>query len=151
MYLKADEFVPSEKVAKKTVAMSCYKELVDGSGGCLFAMVMGVNHWKLFEWLNAATGWQKTPDEYMVIGKRIQTMRQLFGIKHGIDPISYKMSPRMAGEPPLSAGPNKGKTIPIKEMMQEHWKAYGWDGETGIPTNNTLAELGLQTLAVESK
>lgn len=145
MYLKADEYIPGERVALKTVAMSCYKELTDGSGGCFFAMVMGVNHWKLFEWLNAATGWQKTPDEYMLIGKRIQTLRQMFGIKHGIDPMTFKMSPRMAGEPPLETGPNKGKTVPIKEMMQEHWKAFGWDSLTGVPTTATLEELGIET------
>ena len=149
MYLKSEEYIPSERVALKTVAMSCYKELTDGAGGCLFAMVLGVNHWKLFEWLNAATGWQKTPDEYMEIGKRIQTLRQMFGIKQGVDPMSFKMSPRMAGEPPLKDGPNKGKTVPIKEMMHEHWKAYGWDEQTGIPTPATLAELGLEELTME--
>ena len=151
IYLKSEEYVPSEKVALKTVAMSCYKELVDGSGGCLFAMVMGVSHWKFFEWLNAATGWQKTPDEFMVIGKRIQTLRQMFGVKHGIDPTTFKMSSRMAGEPPLKTGPNKGKTVPIKEMMQEHWKAYGWDTHTGIPTRATISELGMENLIMEQK
>lgn len=149
MYLKANEYLPSDEVALKTVATSCYKELTDGAGGCLFAMVMGVNHWKLFEWLNAATGWQKTPDEYMIIGKRIQTLRQMFGIKHGVDPMSFKMSARMAGEPPLKEGPNKGKTVPIKEMMHAHWKHYGWDEQTGIPTAQTLAELGLETLTAQ--
>jgi len=109
--------------------------------------VMGVNHWKLFEWLNAATGWNKTPDEYMVIGKRIQTLRQMFGIKHGIDPMTYKMNSRMAGEQALTEGPNKGKTVPIKEMMQAHWKSFGWDEQTGIPTAATLAELDLSTVA----
>jgi aldehyde:ferredoxin oxidoreductase len=150
MYVKADEYIPGQRVALKTVAMSCYKELTDGAGGCLFAMVLGVNHWRLFDWLNAATGWQRTPDEYMVVGKRIQTLRQLFGIKHGIDPMSFKMSSRMAGEPPLKVGPNKGKTVPIAEMMHEHWKAYGWDEETGIPTKNTIAELGLENLVMEN-
>jgi aldehyde:ferredoxin oxidoreductase len=149
IYLKANEYLPSDEVALKTVAASCYKELTDGAGGCLFAMVMGVNHWRLFEWLNAATGWQKTPDEYMLVGKRIQTMRQMFGVKHGIDPMSFKMSARMAGEPPLTAGPNKGKTVPIKEMMQAHWKHYGWDEQTGIPTPQTLTELGLEALTAQ--
>ena len=151
VYLKADEYIPNEKTALKTVAMSCYKELTDGAGGCLFAMVLGVNHWRLFDWLNAATGWQKTPDEYMIIGKRIQTLRQMFGIKHGIDPMSFKMSARMAGKPPLQAGPNKGKTVPIKEMMHSHWKAFGWDEKTGIPTRATLMELDLEKITLENQ
>ena len=149
IYLKAGEYIPSEKTALKTVALSCYKELADGAGGCFFAMTLGVNHWKLFEWLNAATGWNKTPDEYMEIGKRIQTLRQMFTIKQGIDPMSYKISSRMAGEEPLTQGPNKGKTVPIKEMMQLHWKSYGWDEKTGKPTPVTLTELGMDVLCKE--
>ena len=151
MYLKADEYTPNEKTALKTVAMSCYKELTDGAGGCLFAMVLGVNHWRLFDWLNAATGWQKSPDEFMIIGKRIQTLRQQFGIKHGVDPMSFKMNSRMAGDPPLKVGPNKGKTVPIKEMMQLHWKSYGWDEQTGIPTQSTLKELGIEEFVRENQ
>ena len=54
-----------------------------------------------FEWLNAATGWGKTPEEYMVIGKRIQTLKQVFNFKHGIDPKTLKVSERAAGNPPL--------------------------------------------------
>ncbi len=148
-YEKAGEYVPSEKTALKTVASSCYKELTDGAGGCLFGMILGVNHWKLFEWLNAATGWGKTPDEYMEIGRRIQTLRQMFNLKHGVDPASLIMHKRMAGDPPLTEGPLKGKTVPIEEMVRLHWKAYGWDENSGAPTVETLAALGLDELLVQ--
>lgn len=149
-YSKAEEYIPGEKLALKTVAISCYKELTDGVGGCLFAMVTGINHWKLFEWVNAATGWNKTPDEMMEIGKNIQTLRQLFNIKQGVDPMSFKMSPRMAGEPPLQEGPNKGKTVPIEEMMRLHWKAYGWDEKTGAPTRELVEVLKQKQLITEA-
>ncbi len=143
---KAEEYIPSDEVALKTVANSCYKELVDGAGGCIFAMIQGVDHWKLFEWLNAATGWEKSPDEYMDIGKRIQTLRQMFNIKHGVNPKTYRLSRRMAGEPPLKRGPLKGKTIPIDEMMSLHWKHFGWDEQTGAPLPETISALRLDSL-----
>ncbi|MHC1781456.1 MAG: aldehyde ferredoxin oxidoreductase family protein [Anaerolineaceae bacterium] len=149
-YAKAEEYIPSEKTALKTVAMSCYKELNDGAGGCFFALVLGVNHWNLFEWLNAAAGWNKTPDEYMEIGKRIQTLRQMFNIKHGVDPRRMIMHDRMAGRPPLKAGPLKGRTVPIDKMVRLHWKAFGWDERTGVPTDETLAALGLEPLPAEA-
>ncbi|PKO14120.1 MAG: aldehyde ferredoxin oxidoreductase [Chloroflexi bacterium HGW-Chloroflexi-10] len=145
-YLKANEYIPSDEVALKTVANSCYKELTDGAGGCLFAMVLGVDHWPLFEWLNAATGWQKTPDEYMQTGKRIQTLRQMFNIKHGLDPMQSKMHKRMAGEPPLKKGPLKGITVPIEAMMKLHWKNFGWDENSGIPLPSTISELQLDQI-----
>jgi len=145
-YVKAEEFIPTEKVALKTVANSCYKEVTDGSGGCLFAMTLGINHWKLFDWLNAATGWNKTGDEYMEIGKRIQTLRQMFAVKHGVDPRSFRMSKRMVGDPPLKEGPLKGNTVRIDEMMQLHWKLYGWDEKTGVPLQETINRLQLDEL-----
>jgi aldehyde:ferredoxin oxidoreductase len=150
MYMKANEYIPSEDLALKTVAGSCYKEITDGAGGCLFSMMLGTQHWKLFEWLNAATGWEYTPDEYMETGKRIQTLRQMFNIKQGIDPRSFRIPKRIAGEPPLQEGPLKGKTIPIERMMQLHWKLYGWDEQTGVPLPQTVADLHINDLVGEA-
>ncbi|MBB6215864.1 aldehyde:ferredoxin oxidoreductase [Anaerosolibacter carboniphilus] len=135
-YPKDEEYVPSDEEALKAVANSCYKQLYDGSGGCYFAAAMGVQHWKLFEMLNAVTGWNKSPDEYMEIGKRMQSLRQSFNIKHGVDPKSYKMADRMAGIPPLKAGPLKGRTVLIDDMMRLYWKNMGWDEATGVPLTN---------------
>jgi aldehyde:ferredoxin oxidoreductase len=143
---KSEDYEASDKTALKAVANSCYKEVLDGAGGCFFAMIEGVNHWKMFEWLNAATGWEKTPDEYMEIGKRIQTLRQMFNIKQGVDPKQFKMSKRMTGEPPLKEGPLKGKQVPIEAMMNLYWKHYGWDENTGIPLAETVTLLQLDEL-----
>ena len=143
---KVEEYMPSEATALKSVANSCYKQLADGAGGCLFAMVTGAQHWRLFDYLNAATGWNKTPDEYMEIGKRMQTLRQMFNIREGINPVSFKMHDRLAGLPPLESGANAGKVIPIEQMMKMHWSLFGWNPETGIPEAETLRKLNLDAL-----
>ena len=150
-YPKAEEYIASDNEAIKSVAMASYKMVTDGAGGCLFAMMMGVQHWQAFEWLNAATGRNKTPDEYMEIGKRMQTLRQMFNIKHGIDPITFKMHKRMAGDPPLKEGLLKGRQVPIDEMMHLHWKHFGWDANTGKPLESTINDLGLDKLLMESE
>ncbi len=142
-YLKAGECQASEKQAWKGVAGACFKQVLDAAGGCFYAITLGVNHWKVFDWLNAASGWDKTPDEYMQIGKRIQTARQLFNIRQGVDPWSFRMSLRLAGDPPLADGPNQGRRLQIDEMMRLYWKCFGWDEQTGAPLESTLAELGL--------
>ena len=51
--------------------------LLNAAGGCLFGAFLGVHRYPIFEWLNAVAGWQKTPQEYLHIGWRIQTLRQL--------------------------------------------------------------------------
>jgi len=142
-HLKSDEYKPSDEEALKSVAMSAYKMILDGAGGCYYAMLTGNQHFKLQEQLNAATGWEKSLDDYLEIGKRIQTARQWFNIREGIDPKSFIMNKRMQGIPPLSSGPLKGKTVLIDEMVSLHWKHFGWDTKTGIPTEETLQKYGL--------
>lgn len=142
---KEMDYAPSKEVILKSVAGSCYKQIIDGIGGCLFSMITGANHFRVFDYLNAATGWNKTPDEYMEISKRIQTLKQMFNIREGITPLSFKMHNRVSGNPPLKEGPNRGKTVPIEEMMREHWKAFGWSSE-GVPTAETKAKLELDKL-----
>ena len=148
---KALEYIPSEKEAIKSVASACYKELLDGAGGCYYAMLLGNNNWKIVEMLNAATGWEYTGDQYMEVGKRIQTMRQLFNAKHHVPITEWALPDRMAGKPPLKEGPLKGKTLQNEEMVRLHWKAFGWDEETGIPTEETIEQLGINTVLEEVK
>jgi len=140
---KAEEYAASDREALKGVAGACYKQVVDGAGGCLFAAMSGIQHWPLFKWLNAATGWERSPDQYMEIGKRIQTLRQQFNIREGVNPAAFRMPERLAGVPPLNEGPLKGKSLPIEAMMKLYWKHFGWDEETGAPLASTLEQLGL--------
>ena len=142
-YLKSREYEASEEEARKGVVASLYKQVADIAGGCLFAMIAGTQHWDLFAFFNAATGLRFSPDEYIEMGRRSQTLRQLFNLKQGIDPRDFFISPRMRGEPPLSAGPLRGKTVPLEKKVELHWEAMGWDGQTGVPTEETLAKLGL--------
>jgi len=146
-YAKADEYEPSETEALKAVAGACFKQVLDGAGGCLFAAMSGIQHWPIFQWLNAATGWNKTPDQYMKIGQRIQTLRQMFNIREGIKPPEFKMPDRIAGHPPLREGPIKGRSVPIEEMMSLYWKYFGWDETDGTPHDETISTLGLDRLS----
>jgi len=143
LYPRKREFQATEENAQISVLSSCIKMVLDGAGGCLFALISGLHNWQLFEYLNAATGWEKTPDEYLDIGKRIQTLRQMFNIREGIDPHHNTLNQRALGNPPLKEGPLKNKNIPIKQMQKLHWKAFGWDESTGVPLKSTIEEMGL--------
>ena len=144
--LKIREYEATETEARKGVAATLYKQVADMAGGCLFAMIAGTQHWDLFAFFNAATGFQLSPDEYMEMGRRSQTMRQLFNLKQGVDPRDCFIPARMRGEPPLSAGPLRGKTFPLEKMVELHWEAMGWDGQTGVPAEATLVKLGLDDI-----
>lgn len=143
MYLKKNEYAATTEEARKAVASTLYKQVADMAGGCLFAMITGVQNWDLFEMFNAATGLRCSPDEYMEFGRRAQTLRQLFNLKHGIKPAENFIPLRIQGTPPLPAGPLRGKHVPIPDMVSLYWREMGWDEHSGVPLKTTLERLGL--------
>ncbi|HAF62957.1 MAG TPA: aldehyde ferredoxin oxidoreductase [Anaerolineaceae bacterium] len=148
LYPRSREFEPSEENAVISVVSSCTKMVLDGAGGCLFALISGLHNWQLFDYLNATTGWQKTADDYLLIGRRIQTLRQMFNIREGIDPCQNNLHPRGLGNPPQTRGPLKNKEVPINAMQRMHWRQFGWDEKSGFPLEKSIYDLGLTTLSV---
>lgn len=147
LHPKKDDLEDTETLAWITKANACYTMLTDGAGGCYYGQMMGVHMWKLVEYLNAAEGWDYDGDHYMEIGERIQTLRQLFNIKQGIDPASVTLPKRMLGDPPLTSGPLKGVRLDKnREQVSSHWRAFGWDDKTGVPLEKTVARLGIDRL-----
>jgi len=148
--LKADDYIPSEYEATKNKAMTAYKMIVDGTGACYYGMLTGEQHLRLFEYLNGATGWDKTPDEYLEIGIRIQNMRQMFNARHGVDMKQFRMHDRAVGNPPIKDGPVKEVTLKIDEMISFYYRAWGWDEDSGRPKNATVEGLGLNAILTEA-
>jgi len=133
----------------KNVAYTAYKMLIDGTGSCYYAMTMGVRHFRIFEYINAATGWDKTPDQYIEIGIRMQHMRQLFNAIQRVDVSSFRPHGRVIGEEPLKTGHNAGITIKIDEMVRLYREAWGWDEDSGYPLEATLEAYGINELIME--
>ena len=149
LYSRTARHQPNEENGRMAAAVSKFKMVIDGAGLCLFGAQTGIDRFQVFELINAAMGWQRAPDEYLEIGKRIQTLRQMFNIREGVDPRSLKVSPRAQGIPPLEEGPLKGKTYNLDALMQHYWLAMGWDSQTGIPLPETVQQLGLSDIAEE--
>jgi len=139
--LKSSKYKADKKRAEIGAASSKFLNVINGAGLCLFGTFLGTARMPTFEWLNAVSGWSKTPEEYMKIGERIQTMKQAFNVKHGIEPIDNTISNRVLGRPPLNEGANQGKTVDIEKMMSNYWAQFGWDEDTGKPTQETLRRL----------
>jgi aldehyde:ferredoxin oxidoreductase len=143
---KREGFRASPTAAQKSVLMSAYASFYNSLGVCMFGTYLGADRLPLFEWTNAATGWNLTPDEYMEIGLRIQTLRQMFNIKHGVKPAEIRVSARALGIPPLKRGPNKHNRLNLEAMRRNYWQEIGWDPETGKPLPETMDGLGLDGL-----
>ncbi len=98
----------------------------------------------LAEVMSAVTGWDFTLAEGLKAGRRIQTLRQAFNIREGINTSEWRLPERLAAVP--STGPIKGRKVDFNAMKANGYRALGWDAETGKPLESTLKELGLKEL-----
>jgi aldehyde:ferredoxin oxidoreductase len=144
LYHKNAKYKADEEKMVWSSACSKFMNVLNGAGICMFGAFVGIKRTPTFDWLNAATGWNKDPEEYMAMGERIQTLKQQFNVKQGIEPKSFKANDRSLGIPPLLEGGNKGRTVEIDKLMEGYWTAFGWDAETGKPKAETLARLGIE-------
>ncbi len=138
MYRKKSKYKVTKKKAIHAAACSKFVNVLNGAGGCVFGAQIGVDRVPFFEWLNAATGWNKTPADYLEIGKRLQTMKQAFNIKHGIDPKSTKPNVRALGQPAMTQGANKNRTVDLDKMISDYWGQFGWNTNTGKPSETEI-------------
>ena len=115
-------------------------------GLCLF--VYGRVDVKLWpEIVAAATGWDYTWDEMLETGARIAALRQVFNIREGVPVSQIYIAPRSIGHPPLTSGPLQGVSIDVETQKRELYQVRGWHPDTGRPTRQTLARLGLEDVA----
>lgn len=91
--------------------------------------------------LSAATGIHYDPEELMVIGERIWTLERVFNNAAGFTRADDSLPPRLLHEP-LELGMSQGQVVELDRMLDEYYRARGWDDQ-GRPTAAKLAELGL--------
>jgi aldehyde:ferredoxin oxidoreductase len=91
--------------------------------------------------LSAATGHDWTLDEMLRAGERAWNLKRAYNCKLGLARASEKL-PKLLLEP-LPNGGQMGHVPDMELMLQEYYAARGWDPATGKPTQQKLAELGL--------
>ncbi len=108
-------------------------------GFCHFSMWIGSYPlWELFKSIN---DWDITPDEFLEIGYRIQTLRQMFNAREGA--IRHEIPKRALGMPPLEKGPLRGVSVDVEEMIQGYYETMGFHND-GVPLEQTLKDLNLE-------
>jgi len=132
-YLKRRKYLADGEKAVTAAACSKFMNVANGAGLCLFGLFLGAKRIPAFAWLNAATGWRKTPAEYLAIGASIQNKKQDFNRRQGVDVRSCQVPDRVAGRPPQRRGANRGRTMDIEKMCGDYREQFGWDRQTGQP------------------
>jgi len=117
-----------------------FHQVLNGVGVCLFGISAGPRM-PVMEWTNAATGWRKTPADYLKIGERILLLRQAFNVREGLKPKDFAIAERAVKA--QRAGPHAGADLDTDEMRALFLRAFGWDQESGRPAREALDALGL--------
>lgn len=69
----------------------------------------------------------------MAIGKELQSRKQAFNIKHGIDPKKCRVHERALGRPVQKEGANRNRSVAIETLVADYWRQFDWDPKTGKP------------------
>jgi len=97
-------------------------------GLCEFVYVF--QKYPLLELIKAVVGWDLDIAEAIKTGQRIQTLRQAFTLREGIDIIKNKI-------------PERTVTVDYLEDYKGYCEKMGWNPETGYPLKETLTDLNL--------
>jgi aldehyde:ferredoxin oxidoreductase len=100
------------------------------------------------EIINAATGWDVSIQELMLIGERAFNLCRAFNAREGLS-RKDDMLPKRFMEDPLPDGPYKGEVFSkakYEELLSQYYTVRGWTSN-GIPTRTKLEELGLEDVA----
>jgi len=117
---------------------------------CIFAFKTGNTPWtqSLAEAYSGITGHDISGRDVMTIGERIINLERAYNIREGLTRKDDSLPKRFLKEP-LTEGETKGVVVNLGLMLDEYYKALGWDNETGFPTRQKLEQLGLQEVADE--
>lgn len=141
---RQDASDPTDK-GRQSYLSQTKKMLEDCTGLCWFGT------WRqagsvdfLAKAVSQATGWPFDRDRALLLGERLIVLQRLISLHLGFDPQSeFDVAPRMAA--PVPSGPAQGRALGphLRQMREEYYATARWDPDTGHPTPQALARVGL--------
>lgn len=105
---------------------------------------MGVAEEYFARTLTAVTGISFATGDLIKVGERVYNLERLYNNREGFTRADDTLPPRLLNEP-VSEGPSKGWVNRLEPMLEEYFRARGWD-KLGNPTPAKLSALALDTL-----
>lgn len=130
-----------QKVKSQVIATG-FNQMLCSSGLCMMAPQYGF--YPFLDLLNALTGWEMDIDECIKSGLRIQTLRQAFTLREGVNIAKNVLPGRAIGDPQDDRGPTKGAKVEYEKFYKDYCKEIGWNPDNGYPLETTLKNLDLE-------
>lgn len=134
----------------QTQGKSSYVILHQNSSAAIDSLVickftnMGVAEEYFARTLTAVTGVSFATGDLIRVGERVWNLERLYNIREGFSRLDDTLPPRLLNEP-VSEGPSKGWVNRLEPMLEEYYRARGWD-QNGMPKKSRLVELELADL-----
>lgn len=128
-----------------------FKAVVDSLGLCYYTTfwidleMLGLEEMAVL--LEKVTGWKISPEELFIIGERIYNLEKAFNTLHAGFIRQDDLPPRRFFETSITGGPFAGARIDPEaydRMLDEYYRAHGWDPATSWQTAECLDRLGLE-------
>jgi aldehyde:ferredoxin oxidoreductase len=133
---------------KMTVYSQRYVSAIDTWSVCQFTF----HAWTIYSLeelvkvINAATGWNYTIHEFMLLGERRINLMRAFNAREGFTSKDDTLPARIHEDPLQDDGPRKGAVVDranFQKQRENYYRLCGWDPVTGNPTEVKLREMGL--------
>ncbi len=137
--------------ARSTVLSEHMERAADNLGVCkwLYGLFIYQDVAMITQAFNLATGKDWDIDHILKVSERVRNLERMFDVRQGVRRKDDSL-PRKFFEQPLTKGQYAGEVLDrekFEQMKDEYYEIRGWNRETGVPTPEKLAELGLQDAA----
>lgn len=130
-----------------------FKAVVDSLGLCYYTTfwidleLLGLE--EMASACRKVTGYEISGEELFQAGRRINNIEKAFNTLHGGFTRKDDLPPRRFLETAISGGPFAGARLDLEGyngMLDDYYRAHGWDPATGWQTAKCLDELGLEAV-----
>ncbi len=137
-----ERFESSEEKGRIAVRHQAWRNLYNSLTMCQF-MDLGVE--RMLTALKCVAGWDLKAEDLSNTGKRILTMKRMLNVRRGITRADDTL-PNLLLKP-LKEGGTEGNVPDMEVLLKGAYAELGWDPGTGRPTRETIARLGLDSVA----
>ncbi|MHA2388692.1 MAG: aldehyde ferredoxin oxidoreductase family protein [Candidatus Hodarchaeales archaeon] len=137
---KFSQMFPELPKANRFSDYYCYHKTVSSIGLCQFSLLTG--NFPVIEFVNLVTGFDLSVEDIVTIGERILTLKHIFNLREGKNPLEYKLPDRTLEN--AERGPNKAISASKEnKLILDFLDSLSWDSTSTRPNEKRLKALGL--------
>lgn len=127
------------------ICANSFQNAVNVVGLCMFPIYIDPD-FPVEDLVSATMGLSMTFDDFLKMGERVNTIRHCFNLREGFKPSDFRLPDRIQGAAKNEVGAHKGVNIDVEGLKKRYYTLIDWDYETGLPSKEKIAELGLENL-----